>query len=106
MHGVGKAGLLTRYTYRYRVFETDTFARELHRIARKGAPKILDKLRVFAYPALRDGPHGGPNIKKLKGYMPPTWRYRIGAWRFFYEIDEKNRVVSMIAVARRDRAYR
>ena len=50
-------------------------------------------------------PHFGPHIRKLKGYAPETWRYRIGAWRFFYEIDEHERVVSMIAASHRGSAY-
>jgi mRNA-degrading endonuclease RelE of RelBE toxin-antitoxin system len=33
------------------------------------------------------------------------WRYRIGAWRFFYKIDEKQRIVSMIAASHRSSAY-
>jgi mRNA-degrading endonuclease RelE of RelBE toxin-antitoxin system len=38
--------------------------------------------------------------------MPPTWRYRIGAWRFFYENDEETRSVFLIAAAHRGAAYR
>ena len=37
-------------------------------------------------------PHFGANIKKLKDFTPDTWRYRIGAWRLFYEIDEEEKV--------------
>jgi len=39
------------------------------------------------------------------GYAPETWRYRIGAWRFFYEIDEEEKVVLMIAASHRGSAY-
>jgi mRNA interferase RelE/StbE len=46
-------------------------------------------------------PHFGPNLRKLKAYSPPTWRYRIGAWRFFFEIDEDDRLVVMIAASHR-----
>jgi hypothetical protein len=36
--------------------------------------------------------HFGQNIKKFKDFTPDTWRYRIGAWRFFNE-----KVVSMLS---------
>ena len=50
-------------------------------------------------------PHFGPSIRKLKGYAPPTWRFRIGVWRFFSEIDETRKVVSMIAPSHRGWTY-
>ena len=50
-------------------------------------------------------PHFGPNVKKLGGYEPETWRYRIGAWRFFYEIDERARIVFFTAASHRGAAY-
>jgi len=46
------------------------------------------------------------NVRKLKGYDPDTWRYRIGSCRFFYEIDDKENVVAMIAATHRGSAYR
>jgi mRNA interferase RelE/StbE len=45
------------------------------------------------------------NIKKLKGFDPKTWRYRIGAWRFFYGIDDKEQIVFMLAASHRSSAY-
>jgi mRNA interferase RelE/StbE len=89
----------------YRVFETDQFARDLTRIARGGHRDVMRKLRAVVYPQLRQHPHVGPHIRKLKDYTPETWRYRIGAWRFFYEIDEAERVVLMIAASHRGAAY-
>jgi mRNA interferase RelE/StbE len=66
----------------------------------------LEKLREHVYPQLREEPHFGPNIKRLRNWEPPTWRYRIGAWRFFYEIGERSRVIFMTASDHRSRAYR
>jgi len=34
-----------------------------------------------------------------------TWRYRIGSWRFFYEIDDDERIVFMLAASHRSSAY-
>lgn len=74
-------------------------------ITRSGRPGIVDKLRQHVYPQLRTAPRFGPHIKKLKGFDPETWRYRIGAWRFFYEIDQDARIVFMLAASHRSRAY-
>ncbi|HXV62681.1 MAG TPA: type II toxin-antitoxin system RelE/ParE family toxin [Vicinamibacteria bacterium] len=89
----------------YRIFETDQFANDLRTIARSGQRQVVAKLKQVVYPRLRQHPHFGPNIRKLKGYSPDTWRYRIGAWRFFYEIDDEERIVFMIAAEHRGSAY-
>ncbi len=89
----------------YRIFETEQFQKDLEAIAMAGLARITDKLRESVYPQLRQQPHFGPNIGKLKGYTPDTWRYRVGAWRFFYEIDETGRIVFMTAASHRSSAY-
>ena len=89
----------------YRIFETEQFSDDLRRIGRAGHPKVVEKLRRVVYPRLREHPHFGPHVRRLKGYEPETWRYRIGAWRFFYEIDEDERIVFLIAAAHRGSAY-
>jgi len=90
---------------RYRIFETEQFKKDLEQIARSGRGKIAQKLRDFIYPQLRQHPHFGPNIKKLKDFSPDTWRCRIGAWRFFYEIDEEEMIIFMVAASHRSNAY-
>jgi mRNA interferase RelE/StbE len=89
----------------YRIFETDQFQKDLQHITKSGQKKVSLKLRDFVYPQLREHPHFGNNIKKLKGYTSATWRYRIGAWRFFYEIDDEERIVFMLAASHRSVAY-
>ncbi len=89
----------------FRIFETDQFQKDLKQLARSGMPKLLDKLYVYVYPQLRSNPMSGTNIKRLKGSYSDMWRYRIGAWRFFYTIDEERRIVSMIAASHRSNAY-
>lgn len=89
----------------YRVFETEQFQKDLKRIARSGMPKLVNKLHAYVYPQLRSKPLTGNNIKRLKGAYSEIRRYRIGAWRFFYEIDEKRGVVSMLAASHRSSAY-
>jgi len=90
---------------KYRIFETEQFQKDLRYLSRSGHKNVAQKLRRFIYPQLREHPHFGPNIKKLKNFTPETWRYRIGSWRFFYEIDEDEKVVFMIAASHRGSAY-
>jgi mRNA interferase RelE/StbE len=90
---------------RYRIFETKQFKKDLEQIARSGHRKVAQKLSDFVYPQLRQHPHFGPNIKKLKDFSPDTWRYRIGAWRFFYKIDEEEKITFMVAASHRSSAY-
>jgi len=90
----------------YRVFETATFREDLAALSRSGLGRLEEKLREHVYPQLREEPHHGPNIKRLKNWTPPTWRFRVGAWRFFYEIEEGERLVIMIAAEHRSGAYR
>lgn len=89
----------------YRIFETERFAKDLRAIAKGGHGRVEHKLRELVYPELAKRPHFGPNIKKLRGWQPETWRYRIGSWRFFYEIDEDERIVFMLAASHRSSAY-
>jgi mRNA interferase RelE/StbE len=90
---------------KYRIFETERFQKDLQHIAMSGQSKLGQKLQEYVYPQLRNHPHFGSNIKKLKGYKPDTWRYRIGSWRFFYEINEQEQIVFMLAAAHRSLAY-
>ena len=76
----------------YRIFETEQFQPDL-------------RTNLGSYPQLRAQPFFGRNIKKLKRYKPETWRYRIGGFRFFYEIDDSRKIVFMIASDTRQKSY-
>ncbi len=67
---------------------------------------ISMKLTKYVYPQLCKNPFFGTNIKKLKGYDPATWRYRIGTFRVFFMVDQAERVVFMLSVDDRRDAYR
>lgn len=90
----------------YRIFETQRFTKDLRAIGKGGQVRIEEKLRDVVYPELSVRPQFGPNIKKLRGWQPETWRCRIGSWRFFYEINDEERIVFMIAASHRSSAYR
>ncbi len=89
----------------YQIFTTEQFEKDLEKIALSGHRKIAQKLFDFVYPQLVQHPHFGLNIKKLKNFTPETWRYRIGAWCFFYQIDEPKKIIYMKAASHRGRAY-
>jgi mRNA interferase RelE/StbE len=90
----------------YRIFETETFLRSLEQNFGGQQEKVKKKLRQYVYQQLKAMPAFGPNIKRLREWEPPTWRYRIGDYRFFYEIDEGAKIVSMTLAAHRSVAYR
>jgi mRNA interferase RelE/StbE len=89
----------------FRIFETDQFLADLRSRLGSRQEKIIARLRADVYPQLRLQPYFGRNIKKLKAYRPETWRYRIGMFRFFYEIDDSRKIVFMIAADTRQSSY-
>jgi mRNA interferase RelE/StbE len=91
---------------KFKIFETDQFLQDLTQDFKGQGERIARKLTEYVYPQLRDNPHFGKNIKKLKNYHPETWRYRIGGYRFFYNIDDEDGIVYMLAVDSRKDSYR
>jgi len=89
----------------YRIFETRQFIKDLNKIKGKLHKKLKEKLKDYVYPQLRNQPHFGNNIKKLVGWMPETWRYRIGNYRVFYEIDEEEKIIFILTIDTRESAY-
>ncbi len=91
---------------RYRIFETEQFIEDLSDGFGSHGERIRKKLSEYVYPRLRNFPYFGKHIKKLKNYEPETWRYRVGNYRFFYEIDEMEHIVYMIVAESRKDSYR
>ncbi len=89
----------------YRIFETNQFLKDFEKIKGKPHKKFREKLDNYVYPQLRIEPHFGNNIKKLVNWVPETWRYRVGNYRIFYEIDEEEKVVSILTIDIRGKAY-
>ena len=90
----------------YSVFETEPSVRSLSALTGSVRRRLETKLQEHVYPVLRQEPHFGPNIKRLRDWDPPTWRYRVGEWRIFYEIDEGAHCIFLTAVEHRKEAYR
>jgi len=89
----------------YRIFETDEFIKKLSRLNPKDKSFIQNKLSVYVYPQIKQSPWFGKNIKKLKGYDPETWRYRIGKFRLFYIVDDEKHTIYMLTIEHRKDAY-
>ena len=90
----------------YRIFETAEFLASFKRMERDKRIFLERKLREYVYPRLRQEPFYGPQIRKLKGYSPDTWRYRIGDYRLFYSVDSREKVVFILTLDDRKVAYR
>ena len=90
----------------FRIFETEEFSKKINKLPGNTSDFIQNKLSDYVYPQLRTDPFFGRNIKKLKGYEPPTWRYRIGRFRVFYIVDQEERIVSILSIDDRRDAYK
>ena len=91
---------------KYRIFLTEGFIKGIKEVSRSSFSKIDKKLKNYVYPQLSQQPHFGKNIKKLINWKPETWRYRVGSWRLFYQIDKKEKIIFMIAAEHRGASYR
>lgn len=85
----------------YRLFATAQLAADLDAIAGERRPEVERRLARVVWPDLRRRPRSGPRVRRLRGSQPETWRYRIGSWRLFYEIEEGERIVFLLAAAHR-----
>ncbi len=90
----------------YRIFETDEFVKTLDKLSPKDKKYIQNKLKTYVYPQLKNEPFLGKNIKKLKGYDPPTWRYRIGNFRLFFLVEKDEAIVFILTIDDRKKAYK
>jgi mRNA interferase RelE/StbE len=91
---------------KYRVFETDEFLKSLEKLDSQNKSFIKKKLAYYIYPQLKLEPSFGKNIKKLKGYVPDTWRYRIGKFRIFYTLEQEEEIIYILTIDHRKYAYR
>ncbi|RJR41437.1 MAG: type II toxin-antitoxin system RelE/ParE family toxin [Deltaproteobacteria bacterium] len=81
---------------------------KLTKTARKIYLKLPPKLRIGldnCFAKLEEEPRCHPNIKKLKGLIS-DYRYQVGGWRVMYEIDDRNRLVTVYDILPRGDAYK
>jgi mRNA interferase RelE/StbE len=89
----------------YRIFLTNEFLKQLKKIDSRIRKGLEKKIEEYISPQLKQEPHFGKNVKKLRGYVPETWRYRIGSFRLFYTIDEVENIVALISIDDRKDVY-
>jgi len=89
----------------YKIFETDQFLKDLKKLDKPDQRRIYDKISNIIYPQIKDNPYFGKDIKKLRVYKPETWRYRIGDFRLFYQINDREKVVDIITIEIRSKSY-
>ncbi len=89
----------------FKIFETNQFLKDLEQDFSGQQERIKTKLTAYVYPQLKQNPFFGKNIKKVINYQPETWRYRIGNYRFFYEINKQKKIVFMTTADNRQGAY-
>ena len=90
---------------KYRVFETDEFLKRIEKLNPPNKSFIKKKLSSYVYPQIKLEPFFGRNIKKLKGYVPDPWRYRIGRFRVFYTMDQEEEIIYILTIDHRKDAY-
>jgi mRNA interferase RelE/StbE len=90
----------------YKIIETPEFSKCLRKPERFDLKFIQNKLENNVYPSLHQNPEFGINIKKLRGYKPQIWRYRVGNNRIFYTLDLENRSVFLVSIDKRKNAYK
>ena len=89
----------------YRIFLTNEFLKQLKKIDSRIRKGLEKKIEEYISPQLKQEPHFGKNVKKLRGYVPETWRYRIGSFRLFYIIDETEKIIALISMDDRKDAH-
>lgn len=92
--------------FNFQIFETEDYLEHLEKLLGNKQEAFNKKLQEYVYPQLKNQPYFGKNIKKLKGFSHPTWRYRVGDMRLFYQIDSNGNIVLMTAAMVRKDAYR
>ena len=90
----------------FRIFETDEFLKRFKKLSSPDAGFLRRKLDSFVYPQIKEEPFWGNNIKKLQGYDPNIWRYRIGKFRLFYIVDQEDRIIYILTIDDRKDAYK
>ena len=80
-------------------------ARKARKFYEKASDELIDELQQ-CFDDLSENPFKGANIKKLKGDLSASWRYRIGNYRVIYAVDEQNQSITVSVIAHRRESYR
>ena len=86
----------------FQIAETEAFEKELKTLHLE---ERFNRAKKAIYAMLKENPHFGNNIKKLKGKYAGFYRYRLGNYRLIYSIDEHEKLVFMLHAVQRKDAY-
>lgn len=84
----------------YRVVLSDS-ARRFYENADANLQRRLDR----CFQVLATSPRSHPNIKPLKGKLKGYYRYRVGAYRVIYRIEDDRMLVVVVMIVHRGGAY-
>jgi len=87
----------------FKIAETETFSKKLNS---KKFNHLQEKIIDDVYPMLKNNPFFGTNIKKLKGEFKDVYRFRIGDYRLFYKLNEKESIIFILNIENRQDAYK
>lgn len=90
-------------SFEYRIAETDLFQTKLKD---RQFSHLQKKLVNYIFPILKKNPFFGPNIKKLKGEFSDLYKYRIGNYRLFYIVQDKELLLILIDIEQKKNSYR
>ena len=88
---------------KYKIAETENYIKKVNS---KKYNFLYEKIFEDVYPLLRNNPFFGGSIKKLKGEYKDIYRFRIGDYRLFYKIEERQSIIFMIDIEKRQDAYK
>lgn len=77
---------------------------EAQKFYERAEPSLVHRLNR-CFERLSQNPYDHPNIKRLKGDLAGYFRYRIGNWRIIYQINETERLITVLLIVHRSRAY-
>lgn len=84
----------------YEVQFTETALKNLRRYPRPDRERILQKIETLA-----QDPHSARNVKRLVDF-DPAYRLRVGNYRVLFDLVEPARLIDVIDILPRQRAYR
>ena len=79
--------------------------REAERFYRRADPPLVRRLNR-CFDQLQQSPYEHPNVKKLKGPLAGSFRFRLGDWRIIYTVDEEEQRITILLIVHRSQAYR
>ena len=91
---------------KYQIIATKEFERSIVEIENAGETVIIKKRESYFYPQLSENPYLPKHVKKLKNWVPISWRLRIGNWRFIFQVNESSKEIFMMAASQRKDVYR